>query len=855
MKSAAAPARYWNRNRKDARTSIVSAKRAVGKNQGHKAGERCSQLCGLLISFHAFSDFVKNFIKEKGFQNKFTNIINKKRLFMTEKGERMGHLATLISDLALLLVVAGVTTLLCKKINQPLVIGYILAGFLIGPVVSFVPTIGDANNINLWAEIGVIFLMFSLGLEFSLHKLATVGNTGVISALLQIGGMMILGYIVGIAMGWSTMNSIFLGGMLSMSSTMITIKAIEDLGLKEEKFTKLTIGTLVIEDIVAIFLMVILSTISVSQGVSGLELVGTIAKLMMYLVVWLLLGIYLIPSFLQKTQNLMTNETLLVCALGICFGMVWLADAIGFSSALGAFMAGSIMAGTVHGEGIEHLVGPCKDLFGAVFFVSVGLMVVPSLLLEYLIPILILTVVTIVGKMILLTAGMLVAGEDLKTAVYGATSQTQIGEFSFIIATLGISLGVTSDFLYPVIVAVSVVTTFTTPYLIRSSDGICTTLKKFVPKVWQEKVKRYKDEKNAVDTQPKNPDWQAFLKGYGVSFLIYGVLLLGISEIGRLLLWPALTDVLSNKTIAAVLTCVAIYVVMAPLLPPMMIFRKRYFTALWLQSFANHLPLMLLVGLRTAVTVFLVIRPMVLMFPIPSWLLVLVAVPVIFLLSRSDWLIGRYLEMEARFLTNFNEKKLQELRNTEIGKSHHWLDEQLQVASFLCTADCAAADKELKDLQWGRVMQITVIKILRGRKHINIPEGDEQILAGDRLYILGTEKALENFSLMCRQRNLLVESGETTVSLHQFIDNQDQWHEDQQLFAYAVTVKKGSSLVGSSIRDSGIKSNWSACLIGIERGMLPMLNLSPNFILNVDDLLWVLGSQKMGQQLVKKELL
>lgn len=767
----------------------------------------------------------------------------------------MGHLATLISDLALLLVVAGFTTLLCKKINQPLVIGYILAGFLIGPVVSFVPTVGDMNNINLWAEIGVIFLMFSLGLEFSLHKLATVGNTGVISALLQIGGMMILGYGIGMAMGWSTMNSIFLGGMLSMSSTMITIKAIEDLGLKEEKFTKVTIGTLVIEDIVAIFLMVVLSTVSVSQGVSGLELAGTIGKLMIYLVVWLVLGIYLIPSFLQKTQNLMTDETLLVSALGICFGMVWLADAIGFSSALGAFLAGSIMAGTVHGERIEHLVNPCKDLFGAVFFVSVGLMVVPSMLLEYLVPILILTVATIAGKIILLTAGMMIGGEDLKTALYSATSQTQIGEFSFIIATLGISLGVTSDFLYPVIVAVSVITTFTTPYLIRSTDGLYNLLLKIVPNQWQVQINRYKTEKNAADVKGIDPDWKYFLKGYGTTFLLYGVLLLGISEIGRIVLLPALADALQNDTLAAVVTCAAIYVIMAPLLPPMMIFRKRYFTALWLKSFANHLPLMFLVALRTAVTVFLVVRPVHLMLHVPSWLLVLIAVPVILLLSRSDWLIGRYLEIEARFLTNFNEKKLQELRDQENGKTHDWLDEQLQVASYICTADSAAADKELKDLQWGKAMQVNVIKIVRGRKHINIPEGYEQILSGDRLYILGTVKALENFNLMSQQRNLLLESEEEQVSLHQFIASQDQWHEDQQLFAYAVTVKKGSPLAGCSIRDSGIKSNWSACLIGIERGMLPLLNLSPNFILNADDLLWVLGTQKMGQQLVKKELL
>ncbi len=769
----------------------------------------------------------------------------------------MGHLATLISDLALLLVVAGITTLLCKKINQPLVIGYILAGFLIGPVVSFVPTVGDMNNINLWAEIGVIFLMFSLGLEFNLHKLAEVGTTAIVSALIQIAGMMALGYGIGLVLGWSVMNSVFLGGMLSMSSTMITIKAIEDMGLKDQPFTGLTIGILVIEDIVAIFLMVVLSTISVSQGISGMELVSTIGKLMLYLILWLVFGIYLIPSFLQKTQNLMTDETLLVTSLGICFGMVWLADAIGFSSALGAFMAGSILAGTVHGEKIEHLVNPCKDLFGAVFFVSVGLMVVPSMLIEYLVPIVILTVATIIGKALLLAGGMLASGENLRTSLYGAMSQTQIGEFSFIIANLGIGLGVTSDFLYPVIVAVSVVTTFTTPYLIRSADTVENLLKKVLPQKWLNNINRYQDEKAASSKETQDPDWRLFLKGYFTTFLIYGILLLGISEIGRLLLLPALTDALSNATLAAVLTCIAIYFIMAPLLPPMMIFRKRYFTALWLKSFANHLPLMLLVGLRTAVTVLLVIRPMLLMLHIPGWLMLLIAVPTILALSRSDWLIGRYLEIEARFLINFNEKKLQELqKNTPKNqKTHSWLDEQLRVASYVCTADSAAADKELRDLQWGKLMQVNVVKIIRGRKHINIPEGDEQILPGDRLYILGPGKALDNFALMNQQKNLLLESEEDTITLHQFITNQDQWLEEQQLFAYAVTVKKGSSLAGCSIRDSGIKSNWSAYLIGIERGMLPILNLSPNFLLNADDLLWVLGSQKMGQHLVKKELL
>ncbi len=767
----------------------------------------------------------------------------------------MGHLATLISDLALLLVVAGVTTLLCKKINQPMVIGYILAGFLIGPVVSFVPTIGDMENINLWAEIGVIFLMFSLGLEFSLHKLVTVGSTGIISALLQIGGMMVLGYGVGIAMGWGPMDSLFLGGMLSMSSTMITIKAVEDLGLKEKSFTKLAIGTLVIEDIVAIFLMVVLSTVAVSQGVSGLELAGTIGKLMIYLVAWLLLGIYLIPSFLHKTQNLMNDETLLVVSLGICFAMVWMADFIGFSSALGAFMAGSIMAGTVHGERIEHLVNPCKDLFGAVFFVSVGLMVVPSMLIAYFVPIVILTVVTVLGKMVLLIAGMMAGGEDLETSVYGAMCQTQIGEFSFIIATLGIGLNVTSEFLYPVIVAVSVVTTFTTPFFIGRSDAVCRILRNITPPQIKQLVERYRVSRNEIRDDKKDQDWKNFLKGYVATFVIYGILLLGISEIGHLILFPALCDMIANETLAALLACIAVYIVMAPLLPPMMIFRKKYFTALWLKSFANHLPLILLMGVRTAATILLAAKPVHQMFDLPDWVLLLVAVPVILLISRSDWLVGRYLEMEARFLSNFNEKKLQDLRKTEAGTDHAWLDERLKVDVYVCDTTSTAANQELKELQWRKFFQVNVIKIVRGKKHLNIPEGYEQIQPGDKLYVLGTEKALDNFQLANKKNQFLVATGDERVTLHQLIGNQGQWSEEQQLFAYAVTVTKDSGLAGCSVRDSGIKSNWSACLIGVERGMLPLLDVSPNFIMNADDLLWVLGSQKMGQQLVKNELL
>ena len=300
----------------------------------------------------------------------------------------MSELPSLVTDLALILILAGLTTLLCKKLKQPLVLGYILAGFLCGPVVDFLPTIADQENIELWSEIGVIFLMFAVGLEFSIHKLVKVGLAGILASLFEVVGMMLLGIGLGRLLGWSMMDSVFLGGMLSISSTMIAIKALEDSGLKEHKFAGYAIGTLIIEDIVAIFLMI-------------------------YLALWLILGIYLLPTFLNKVRGLLNDEMLLVISLGICFGMVWIADALGFSSALGAFLAGSILAGTVHSERIEHLVAPCRDLFGAVFFVSVGLLVVPATLAEYIVPIMLITLVTIIGKIIFLTLGMMAAGKDI----------------------------------------------------------------------------------------------------------------------------------------------------------------------------------------------------------------------------------------------------------------------------------------------------------------------------------------------------------------------------------------------------------------------------------------------------------
>ncbi len=770
----------------------------------------------------------------------------------------MTHLPALISDLALLLIVAGITTLLFKRINQPLVIGYIVAGFLIGPVVDFIPTITDTADITVWADIGVIFLMFALGLEFSIHKLMSVGSTGIITAVTEIVGMLLLGFGAGQLMGWSTMNSIFLGGMLSMSSTTIIIKAFDDLKLRGKKFTELVFGTLVIEDIAGIFMMIILSTISVSHGVSGGELAITIGKLVFYLAIWLILSIMILPSFLQKAQKLMNEETLLVVSLGICFGMVVLANGLGFSSALGAFLAGSVLAGTIHAEKVEHLVKPCKDLFGAVFFVSVGMMVDPAMLIQYVGPILLIMAITIIGKILFVGMGMLVAGQDLYTSIHSAFSLAQIGEFSFIIASLGNSLGVTSDFLYPIVVAVSVITTFTTPFCISRGDFVYRWLQKVLPEKWLNAINRNSQEKEKQGD--KDRDWSCFLKQYFSTLIFYGIIVLGIIQLSTAFAWPILAEWLGART-GDFLTLVLTLICISPFIYPLLYCRNRFFSALWLRGKYNQPPLIILMVLRTIITAALVMLPFYSIYDLPIVLLAVVALLLVFVASRSDWLISHYLQIEARFLSNFNERILNEkvLGATEGGgqgaATHIWLHEQLYVIELLCPANSPAIGQNLIQLDWGNQMHINVIKIIRGRKHINVPAGKEEIHAGDHLFIMGQEKQVENFCLYCQQKALLEPVKEDLVTLKDFVASQDQYDEDKQILCYAVKVEKGSAFVGKSIKDSRIKSYLHCYLIGLERNLLPILNPNPNMMINAEDIIWVLGPQEMASKLVHSKIL
>ncbi len=466
-----------------------------------------------------------------------------------------------MSDLALILICAGVMTLLFKSLKQPVVLGYIVAGFLASPNMPYMPSVSDMHGIHLWSEIGVVFLLFALGLEFSFKKILKMGAAPIIAAIAIILGMMYVGSLAGHLFGWSEMDCIYLGGMLAMSSTTIIFKAFDDMGLRQQRFAGLVLSVLIIEDILAIVLMVMLSTLAVSKEFEGMQMLTSILQLGFFLVLWFVVGIYFIPLFLKKAKPLMNEETLLITALALCFGMVVFASAVGFSAAFGAFVMGSILSETVEAKQIEHLVTPVKNLFGAIFFVSVGMMVDVALIIEYIVPILCIIAAIMLGQTILSTLGFLLSGQSLKTAMQCSFSLTQIGEFAFILATLGTSLHVTSDFLYPIVVAVSVFTTFTTPYMIRLADPAYNIVARVLPAKWIEKLEHNaSSEAEEPETNEMRQLWRSEFRIFVLIMLINSVLCLAVIAVMYYFGVPLIMDVLPEPWSGIAIAIVTLFI-------------------------------------------------------------------------------------------------------------------------------------------------------------------------------------------------------------------------------------------------------------------------------------------------------
>lgn len=751
------------------------------------------------------------------------------------------HTPNMITDLAIMLLTAGVITILFKKLKQPLILGYILAGFLTSPYFPLFFNVEDSEAIQLWSEIGVIILMFHVGLEFNLHKLAKLGETAIISAIIKMGGVMFTGYLLGIVMGFSSLSSIFLGGMLSISSTAVIQKSFEELGIKKEKYSQLVMGTLVIEDIVGIFMLVVLSTISVGKNVEGRELIISLALMVCYLVVWLILGIYLLPTFLNRVINLMNDEMLTILSLGLCFGMVLIANLLGFSSELGAFLAGSLLAGTKHVEHVEHITKGIKDMFVAVFFLSVGMMVDPQIILDYAPIIAIITVAAVAAKLVFATLGMLLSGQTLHTAVKSGFSLAPIGEFSFIIATLGINLEVMEPHLYPIIVTAAVITTFLTPFLIKKSEEIASWLDRILPENIRKKLNQYTSNDQVDDSA--DSDWNAYIRLWVSRITVYGMIMLVTVTTGINLLEPFLEEFLPLNLAKAV-DCAVVYFIMAIFIKPMLNFHNTLFTSLWLKKKSNRVPLIVFVAVKVFVIAAIASILLISLYHIKIHFLFILIVLAVLMAARSNFMSASYLRLETRFLQNLNERIIEKERKQ--GNNQSWLDEELRIISLIAPPDADFLGKSLKDLQWGRIFNVYVVKIRHNGKHLILPSEKTTISAGDKVFVVGDPKSIENFYYL-----IGIEPTRMPRTLKTFMAS-DYPDINNALAFCAVKLSGSDPFSGKALRNSRMKEKWHCMVLGLQQHGYPITMPDPNIVVGKDDILWVMGSNNHVGRLVSE---
>ena len=740
----------------------------------------------------------------------------------------MSDLAPLISDLALILICAGIMTLVFKKLKQPLVLGYVVAGFLASPHMPFTPSVMEQASVKVWADIGVIFLLFALGLEFSFKKIVKVGGPAVIAACTVIFCMIMLGIGVGSAFGWSQMDSLFLGGMIAMSSTTIIYKAFDDLGLRKKQFTSLVLSILILEDILAIVLMVMLSTMAVRHNFEGTQMLESVAKLLFFLILWFVVGIYVIPLFLKKCRKLMSDETLLIVALALCFGMVVLAAKTGFSAAFGAFIMGSILAETIDAERIERLVMPVKDLFGAIFFVSVGMMVDPSMIADYAVPILVITLAVIMGQALFGTLGVLLAGQPLKTAMQCGFSLTQIGEFAFIIASLGVSLHVTGQFLYPIVVAVSVITTFLTPYMIRFAEPASNYVDAHLPERWRNFLSRYASGSHTVNHESL---WKKLIVALLRITLVYSIVCVAVVALAFRFLVPLCRESLPGIW-GSLLAVVLIILCLSPFLRAIMIKKNHSveFATLWKADRSNRAPLVATIVLRVLLAVGFLMFVISGLFQVSVGLVLGIAFLLVVLMILSRQLKRQSILIERRFFQNLRSRDIQAeyLGEKKPQYAGRLLSKDLHLADYVIPGESLWAGKTLADLNLGKQYGVHVVSILRGKKRINIPGASVRLFPEDKIQVIATDAELNVFGKAMDQASVMdndvVEKSETI--LRQFRIDED------------------SPFLGKTIRDAGIRDKFHCLVVGVEREENVLRAPDPKEPFLEGDIVWIVGESK-----------
>ena len=744
----------------------------------------------------------------------------------------MAELPTMIRDLALMLMMAGVVTLVFKKLKQPLVLGYIVAGFLVSPHMPYTASVVDMSNIHLWADIGVMFLLFSLGLDFSFKKILKMGASPIISVVCIIFAMSILGVIVGHSFGWSKMNCIFLGGMLAMSSTTIIYKAFDDLGLRQQQFAGLVMSVLILEDILAIVMMVMLSAIASGSNPDGGQMLDAIVKIGFFLILWLVVGIFAVPLFLRRVRKLINSEVLLIVSLGLCCAMAVISTGVGFSSAFGAFIMGSILAETIEAERIEKLVESVKNLFGAVFFVSVGMLVDPQILLDYALPIFTLVMTIIVGQAIFGSLAFLLGGESLKSAMRCGFSMAQIGEFSFIIASLGLSLGVIGDFLYPVVVAVSVITTFLTPYMIRFATPAYSALEKRLP---TRVIKSLNHLSMSHPDSNEKSQWKSLLTQMTTNTVVYSILSVAVITVMFTFLLPFTRRLLPGWELhwyANAITGVITVLCISPFLRAM-VMKKNHseeFKALWRESNSNRLPLIFTILVRVGIAVAFIFYICNYLSRFTPAIMITLGLVVIVIIIMSRGIKRRSILLERLFINNLRSRDIEaQVRGKKKplyeGKL---LDRDIHIADFDVPFNSKWMGHTLRQLSLGRKYGIHISSILRGGFRLNIPDGNYIIYPGDRLQAIGSDDQLTKF------RN----------AIESEVLGEDLELEKREMKLRQMIIAADSPFVGKTLEESGIRRLYNCMVVGLEEGKENLSPVSPTRQFEEGDILWVVGEQE-----------
>ena len=746
----------------------------------------------------------------------------------------MSELSPLIINLNLILISSSIVTLIFKKIKQPVVLGYLVTGFIIGPYFSWFPTITDKADVQIWADIGVIFLLFALGLEFSFKKLIKAGSVALITTTIEVISMFLIGYSCGHFMGWNHYNNIFLGGMLSMSSTTIIIKAFDDLKLKTQKFTTIVFSILIVEDIFAIFMMVLFSTIIGNNNEAGLKIIESILKLIFLLSLWFIMGIFLIPTLLKKIRLLINDETLLIVSLGLCLSMVTLTEYSGYSSALGSFIMGSILSETIDAEKIEKLIKPVKDLFGTIFFVSVGMLIDPLIISKYSISIIIITILTIIGKLLFSSIGVLLSGQSLKISLQSGFSLAQIGEFAFIMASLGQKLSVTDSFLYPIIITVSVITTFLTPFIIRLANPTFNFLNKILPIKIKIILEKYSEGSQTVN---KNNDWKAFLKTNLIIIIVYSIILTGI-----LIFIPLIYPIINNQfgeNIGDILSLLITLTLISPFINALLFSKLKTdsFKNLWEDKKFSRGPIVSIIIIRCLLAL-IFISISISKFSILASLGISPTLAIIIIIILSKKLHNQYLKTEEHFIFNFNEReyyKRKLLPNDNITKK--LMEKDIHFETFSISSEYKSIGSKLKELHYRERFGINIVSIIRGMNRINIPGGNECIYPLDKIIVIGNDEQLNLFKIEIESKipieeNNIYNDRSKEVILQQFV------------------IEEESLLLNSSISESCIREKNQCLVVGIEKDNIPLLTLDITYKFKKGDVIWIVGEKDKINELV-----